>query len=107
MGGLGDASQPQTRVRAVVLRHLLQLRPEWSTFITSVFWPETCSCSAQLPAGPGVKTSSQDQGRRTGRTWSVSKHLGENSSPNAGPDALAKISSRFDAWRLHDSGRSP
>ena len=88
-------ARPSPGLEAGVLpREPLQLRPELSTIITPCFWPGSCSRAAQLSAGPGVKNSSQDCGRRTGRGRSVSKHVGEHHRPNAAGRRLALCGGR-------------
>src|SRR5438132_8525137 len=71
-------------------------------FVGPVFWPGSCYGVAQVVAGPGIKTGSPGEGRRTGRGWSVSKHVGDDRSPNAGLAVLAKLSSALHLSRGHD-----
>ena len=61
--------------------------------LTPVNSPGSCCGVAQIVAGPGVKNSHQDRGRRTISSRSIPKHLGEQSPPECGGRAQAKLSS--------------
>src|SRR5439155_5922321 len=74
---------------AGISAELLPFRPERPTFITPVFWRESCCFVAQPLAGPAVKTSSPARRRRVFPPRSIPKHLPADRSANAGLAVLA------------------